>query len=426
MKERLKTISFVRENYRRLRKIFLHLIHGRLYQAALIANHYNPIHRLLLLTPYRFSRGQRKNYRKSLKRVFKYKNTPAKDINVGLIVQDGDFSPKSSAFIRLIAPLTHPSVSKKINIRLMSPRKVKVAPDIDVYIVQRTAFKNLKQAKAFWQKAKANNAAIVVDTDDAFSVISESHPEYKKQTRLLEAKEFIVEKADEIWLSEDDLITPKYADKSFVMRNTLDARIWKSAESKPKKKVADKKIRMLYMGTATHGEDFKMILPALDKLDDKYPGAFQLTTMGVSQDLPKRKWIKQLNAPRFGSLYPNFVKWFLKQGPFDIGLSPLVDSPFNRAKSDIKCLDYLAAGILPVVSDLEPYQSPEIKDFIIKVKNDANSWESALAEIITNPENFRKEKAAIMPKAQKYIWQKRSAAKTGKVLLKHLEKLAKQ
>jgi glycosyltransferase involved in cell wall biosynthesis len=41
---------------------------------------------------------------------------------------------------------------------------------------------------------------------------------------------------------------------------------------------------------------------------------------------------------------------------FDIGLAPLADLPFNRAKSELKCVEYAARGIPVVASDSEPYR----------------------------------------------------------------------
>jgi hypothetical protein len=378
-----------------------------------------------MLTPYRLNRGQKKNYKKALKRIFDYENSPGKLLNVGLVMQDADYFPKSSAFIRLIAPLTHPSVAKDINIRLINPRRAKTEPSINVYIVQRTAFNNLKKAKNFFDNIKKNNSSLITDTDDAFSEIPSSHPEYKAQRKMLAAKEFLLSKADQVWLSEVALISDSYKKKSVVIPNSLDKRIWTAKPGQKPTGKSPKKVRMVYMGTATHDEDLKMIIPALDKVYAEYPDSFRLTTIGVSQDVPKRKWIEQLNAPRFGSLYPSFVQWFLKQGPFDVGLSPLVDSVFNRAKSDIKCLDYLAAGILPIVSDTRPYQSKEIADFIIKVDNTTEGWVRELSKIVSAPKEFRKQKQKIIPLAQGYLWKHRSSEITAKKLLGNLEKLQK-
>jgi glycosyltransferase involved in cell wall biosynthesis len=39
----------------------------------------------------------------------------------------------------------------------------------------------------------------------------------------------------------------------------------------------------------------------------------------------------------------------------DIGLGPLRDTPFNRAKSDLRAREYMALGIVPVLPYLRPY-----------------------------------------------------------------------
>jgi len=45
----------------------------------------------------------------------------------------------------------------------------------------------------------------------------------------------------------------------------------------------------------------------------------------------------------------------LKDINADFGVAPLIDNNFNRAKSNIKCLDYWSADIIPICSNLNPY-----------------------------------------------------------------------
>jgi hypothetical protein len=48
--------------------------------------------------------------------------------------------------------------------------------------------------------------------------------------------------------------------------------------------------------------------------------------------------------------------YFKAEFPFDIGLVPLVDIPFNHAKSFLKGIEYSARGIPFVAQDLPEYQ----------------------------------------------------------------------
>jgi glycosyltransferase involved in cell wall biosynthesis len=49
------------------------------------------------------------------------------------------------------------------------------------------------------------------------------------------------------------------------------------------------------------------------------------------------------------------VRSYYRTLSMDIGLGPLKDTPFNRAKSALRALEYQAAGIVPVLSDVRCY-----------------------------------------------------------------------
>lgn len=428
MKQKLKNVSLIRKNYRKLRKIFLHIINGRFNDAIRLINHYNPFYRFLLLTPYRLHRMQKKKLHNLLDKYYFQINDDyrQKNIKIGLVVRDGDDFPKSSAFIRLLNPLTTPGGKKIIGLKLYSPKKINFNIKHDVMIVQRTAFDNYKQVENFITNVRKRKIRLIVDNDDYFHKIPKSHPEFKTQLKRIDAFDYLVSEADQLWISTEKLILSEHKDKSVVIKNSLDRRLWNVHKNNAGSRLSadvSSPIKIVYMGTSTHDNDFSMILTDLDKLHAKSPGSFSLTAIGVSSNVPQRTWINQINPPRFESLYPTFVNWFLEQGPFDIGLSPLVNNEFNNSKSDIKCLDYIAAGILPVVSDIAPYQSKEISSFIVKVRNEKGMWFEQLSEIVRNKEKFRIEKKQKITKAQKYLWSVRSSTKTIRLMLDKLNEL---
>ncbi len=369
-----------------------------------------------------FRKGrERRRLKEMLAARFGVTEPDGQGLQVALIVRDGTSSPKSSAFIRLITPLTHPSLRGKLSIRLYDENTTAVEDGTAVCIVQRTAYDNETTAARFIEHVKARGMALILDSDDAFHDIDETHPEHAAHAARVAALNLITQNADQVWLSVPAL-KPAYVSakgKVVVVPNSLDERLWGryKAEGGPR----DGKLQLVYMGTATHDADLKIILPVLDKLDVGFPGSFTLTLIGVADQVAEKPWIARLYQPKYGSINPNFVQWFRAQGPFDAGLSPLVDSEFNRCKSDIKCLDYLAAGIRPVVSDCEPYRPTELSPFIIKVKNNERGWEAALADIIKDPAAFRARSAKLMPEAQNYIWHKRSSEQTAKRLFELIE-----
>lgn len=343
---------------------------------------------------------------------------------VALILRGGSLMPQSSAFIRLIAPLTHPSVRDTFSIKLYPENTTNIDPETGVCIVQRTAVDKLRPAKRLVKNLRRDNARLILDTDDAFSMLENSHSQYREQAGRVKAMKYILEQTDQAWMSTE-ILSDLYGnpDHHFVVRNTLDKRIWQTNNSIRRVPANSKKpLQLVCMGTATHNDDLDMIMPALDEVASNNPGSFELTLIGVTDDIIDRPWLKRVRQPKFGAMYPNFVQWFMKQGPFDIGLSPLRDTEFNRSKSDIKCLDYLAAGIVPMVSDVTPYQG-EVSPYIIKVPNTHDKWVRHLKKQVSRPQEFRRKRNELTRQAQQYIWQHRSSKQTAQTLKDNLELL---
>lgn len=75
----------------------------------------------------------------------------------------------------------------------------------------------------------------------------------------------------------------------------------------------------------------------------------------------------------------------------DIAVAPLVDEPFNRAKSNLRLLEYGILGIPVICTDIDPYRdSPACR-----VSNDVNAWVNALRDRIHNPIAREEEGAAL-------------------------------
>lgn len=78
---------------------------------------------------------------------------------------------------------------------------------------------------------------------------------------------------------------------------------------------------------------------------------------------------------------------------FDIGIAPLADVPFNRAKSAIKLLEYSAAGLPVVASDVEPYRRLHDEYGIGRLARKPVQWRKHL-EALRDPDLRRSEGAA--------------------------------
>lgn len=359
---------------------------------------------------------------KLLRNTYGYGTIKKPKISIALVTRDGTTHPTSSAFIRLISPLSNLSADNSISFKIFRQNTTKFPDDINICIVQRTAYDNKDNAKKLVSTLKKQDIKLIIDNDDAFSLMDDSHAEYTIQGDRHLALEYLIKNADQIWVSTQSLARQhKRSNPSVcVISNTLDKRLWRQDHTPSLKG----RLQMVYMGTATHDDDFKMLLGALDVLAKKYPKSFKLSVIGVSScELPKRRWIKRLYQPRGHAIYPKFVDWFIKQGPFDIGLCPLVESPFNNYKSDIKCLDYIGINAMPITSNVPAYNTTELNDYIVRIDNTQALWINELGKILAKPDKFRRDWQKTSKKAQSYLWDKRSSEVVSRKILKLLNSL---
>ena len=145
-------------------------------------------------------------------------------------------------------------------------------------------------------------------------------------------------------------------------------------------KDADRIIIGYFSGSITHNEDFELVIPALIRLFDAYP-QLHLKIAGIL-DVPAA-----LEPYKERVMTSGFVDW--RELPkamvdCDIILAPLVDTIFNRAKSENK---WLEAGLVkvPTVASQVGAFAEQVKDgetgLLVGADND---WYAALDRLITD------------------------------------------
>jgi len=334
-------------------------------------------------------------------------------LRVHLIVPYGGQGPQSSAYIRLLCPLTAESVAGRAAITLGAAGDT--VPPCDVCIVQRAAMPSVDAVDRLVGVLGAMGAALVVDVDDAF-VAMDDHPEADAYRSLNGAIERAIGASAETWFSTPELarLYGHVAHRNAVIPNALDPRIWRDWRNVRPEPFRQDKVRMLYMGTGTHGPDFQHIRPALDRLWAEREGTFDVTLIGIAADVEPAPWLHKVSPPANAIAYPRFVRWLRGQGPFDIGLAPLADTRFNRAKSDIKLLDYLALGLLPVVEDSPAYR---LDPAMAGVAIHATDWYETLRSLIDDRDAARRR---TMP-GTTLVWEKRAVASIAERMIARLE-----
>lgn len=242
-------------------------------------------------------------------------------------------------------------------------------------IMHKQVLHHIDSAQKYGQK-------IVVDVDDLFEEIHETNmahsstdPKKNKDNNRLIYNQ-IIEKADALICSTpfiQDYYMKKYPDKPiFMVRNSIDVERWTRLNA------VDRRPLIGWLGaTPWRSLDLEQLSPFfneyLESRDLKFHHAGYLAWAPLAHNKLGIKDAKRVSVSHMVPLYelPSVY------ANFDIGIVPLNDVPFNKAKSFIKGLEYAAAGIPFVASALPEYEYLASAG-IGKVASTPKEWADAL------------------------------------------------
>ena len=132
-----------------------------------------------------------------------------------------------------------------------------------------------------------------------------------------------------------------------------------------------------FSGSITHNENFELIKPAVIQILQKYPFV-ELHLVGHI-DIPK-----ELSAFKNQLVFHDFVDWQVLPSmiaEIDINLAPLVDSVFNRAKSEIKWIEAALVKVPTLASQIGAF-SEMIQDGETGILVSDVLWFEKLEELV--------------------------------------------
>ena len=133
-----------------------------------------------------------------------------------------------------------------------------------------------------------------------------------------------------------------------VVRNALDPRWYVRLMPRPGEEPLGEP-RVVYHGVPVRLRDYEVARPAVDRVAAEVAGL-------------RRIWLGAAEEPRIVAAVDEVRPWVEGPAAFgaalvaarpDIGLAPLLDEPFNRAKSELHWLEYAMAGAPAIVSGFE-------------------------------------------------------------------------
>jgi glycosyltransferase involved in cell wall biosynthesis len=266
-------------------------------------------------------------------------------------------TPYGCTYIRLLRPLSHPSVAGRI--RLSHGPELTGSPG--VVIVERSwrDGATVADAERLVQGLESRSIPFLHTLDDDLLALDASDAPAAAIASIHRVVAFFARKAAGLLVSTGALAErmARLNPNVVVVPNHVDERLFGDPAPLPSTGVPT----IGYMGTRTHEGDLRTILRGLRETISA-PGR------GVRVEL-----VGAASSPRVASLfegrdfgilepgpdgeYPRFIPWLRRSVSWQAAVAPLQDSPLNRCKSDVKFLDYALLGVPGVYADVPAYRA---------------------------------------------------------------------
>lgn len=214
-----------------------------------------------------------------------------------------------------------------------------------------------KECQEIITRAHHKGIPLVYETDDILFDMPLEHPDFLHYqaaasmilSTILEADRVVTSTA---YLKEK--LAPYHPDVQ-VIPNLLDDGLWK-IQPLAATETSSSPVVIGYFGTHTHRRDMEMIQSALAQTLDRFGEQVLLKIWGdcLPSKLAAHPRVESVSTGIFD--YSRFAE-HIQQQRVDLWIAPLLDTPFNRAKSAIKFLEYSATATPGVYSRIDPYEA---------------------------------------------------------------------
>ena len=254
----------------------------------------------------------------------------------------------------------------------------------DAIVIQRVNPFSTKIAK----KAKQHGIKLIYETDDDFLDMNSSNPSFNYiQGNLANIKK-LVSAADEIVVSTSEL--KRRFDNLNLSSNVTIIRNYYLDNVLPLKEFSyngNQYVKIGYFGTMTHNNDLELIHNVILRLKDIFSKKgiqVDLEVIGASID-ENVDWFDVKKMPYYPMSMATFMKWIAARANWDIGIIPLVNTEFNKCKSELKYIEFTALGVPIVASDVDAYKDTIEEGVTGFLANNEDEWVNKLSMLIEDP-----------------------------------------
>lgn len=193
----------------------------------------------------------------------------------------------------------------------------------------------------------------------------------------------------------------KFGKPVYVVENTIDSSRWRGSPS-PR----SRRVNVGWVGGGTHFADLEIVKDAVFEIlktrkDVQFtflhgcPEFFKHKTDCSWLDTNDPRYQKAFKCPRCGGIpgikwthkwarIDKYPKW-VEKARFDIGLAPLQDNAFNRAKSNLRWLEYSAQGIPTIASPIENFKKTIHNKVNGLLASNTEEWVNQINSLVDDP-----------------------------------------
>jgi glycosyltransferase involved in cell wall biosynthesis len=250
----------------------------------------------------------------------------------------------------------------------------------DVVHIHRIATPELQELVG---AARQQGVGVVWDNDDDVTAVPRSNPLYAKhggfKSRDMRAGVLKMVRLADVVTTPSAVLAEQYRELG-----AADARVLENFVPREFDKIRPTKhagVVIACLAALEHQVDYQQLglRETLQRLLDEHPD-LRVMSIGLGLGLPPERYEHTPHVP--------FLELARALASADIGIAPLVDIPWNRARSNVKLKEYASAGLPWLASPVGPYLSMGEEHGGRLVPDDG--WHAALERLIVDARARRK------------------------------------
>lgn len=323
--------------------------------------------------------------------ISSHKEFKTDTIKVGVFLEDRFANMNACPYIRIHTPFSKLSKSDDYHffiygqeiMPLLDVGNIINTHIFDVIVIQRINPYSIHLLK----KAKKHNIKVVYESDDDFLDINPENPSYSYILGNFDNILKLVKNSDKLVVSTNEL---KNRFNKAGLENVEIVRNYYVEDALPLRPFTfrgNEFIKIGYFGTLTHDNDLELIHNVILRLKDIFSKKgisilFEIAGASIDDSID---WFNVRKIPYYPMALPAFYDWLNYNSDWDIGIIPLVDTNFNKCKSELKYIEFSALGIPVVASNINVYNET-IEDGVTGyLAGDEDEWVDKLSKLIEDP-----------------------------------------